>query len=525
VIPPEQLAGALERLDPRERELLALSLRRRVPDEALARVYDVVPQEVARRRAAAIERLADELGAKRGEDLGAVLQALLDEGSWTVSVERADDQELPEIDAERVLEEEAERAPQLKLASGGAKPEVAEEPSPSDDATPEVEGEPSASDEARPEAEAEPSELEPEVPESEPEPERETAAESERAETGAESERAESGPDPDAEPEQVASEAAEPEPGATLHDDEPDSAPVVPVSSEPVLEMLAAREGVRGPEREAPGEDEVRARKGPVVAAVLSSFAAAVIGGAAAFVGLSEWGDDGGTSRAAEAPNETMKHFVPQLGGPFEAPFPTEPQPITCYSVASASGQTTLYEKPGGKVRIKLSPRTEWGSPRILGVVRRRGDWISVQAPELENGEVAWMEANRTRLDCVRWSMHADLSRRRLSVERDGTTVRSFEIAVGRTGNPTPRGRFSVTDKLSVTDPGSPYGCCVLALTGHQTRLPASWPGGDRLAVHATRELSSLGRAASLGCMRVTESQARWLIRTIPLGAPLYIRV
>src|SRR6185295_13699684 len=82
VIPPEQLAGALGRLDPRERELLALSLRRRVPDEALARVYDVVPQEVARRRAAAIERLADELGAQRGEDLGAVLQALLDEGTW-----------------------------------------------------------------------------------------------------------------------------------------------------------------------------------------------------------------------------------------------------------------------------------------------------------------------------------------------------------------------------------------------------------------------------------------------------------
>src|SRR5687768_2930622 len=85
VIEPEQLAGALERLAPRERELLALSLRRRVPDEALARVYDVDSQEVARRRASAIERLADELGAQRGEDLGAVLQALLDEGTWSAA--------------------------------------------------------------------------------------------------------------------------------------------------------------------------------------------------------------------------------------------------------------------------------------------------------------------------------------------------------------------------------------------------------------------------------------------------------
>jgi hypothetical protein len=184
----------------------------------------------------------------------------------------------------------------------------------------------------------------------------------------------------------------------------------------------------------------------------------------------------------------------------------------------------TLYREPGGRPRIRLSSKTEWGSPRVLGVVRRRGDWIAVQAPELGNREVAWMPANFARLDCVRWAMRADLSQRRLYVERDGETVRRFEIAVGRSGNPTPRGRFTVTDKLRVTDPGSPYGCCVLAVTGHQTHLPASWPGGDRLAVHATRELSSLGRPASLGCMRVTSSQARWLIKTVPLGAPLFVR-
>jgi hypothetical protein len=495
VIPPEQLAGALERLDPRERELLALSLRRRVPDEALARVYDVVPQEVARRRAAAIERLADELGAQRGEDLGAVLQALLDEGTWRVSVGLGDEAEEPEtdLDAKRVLEAEAERA-----AASAPPAEEDEEQKPEAAA-----------------AEPEPggTETEPEAAEAEPQTPEPVAAADESAAQPDEPESDAAPPEPPSEP--VRREPAQVEPHAA----------VVPVPTEPVLEMLAAREGIRGPEKEQPADADSRARRAPVVAAVLGSFAAAVIGGAAAFVGLSEWGDDGSSSIAAEPPaNETMKHFVPELGGPFEAPFPSEPQPITCFSIASATGKITLYEKPGGKRRITLSPRTEWGSPRILGVVRRRGDWVSVQAPELGNGEVAWMESNRARLDCVRWSMHVDLSRRRLSVQRDGNTVRRFEIAVGRKGNPTPKGRFSVTDKLRVTDPGSPYGCCVLALTGHQTHLPASWPGGDRLAVHATRELSSLGRAASLGCMRVTSTQARWLIKTIPLGAPLFVR-
>jgi L,D-transpeptidase-like protein len=455
VIPPEQLAGALGRLDPRERELLALSLRRRVPDEALARVYDVVPQEVARRRAAAIERLADELGAQRGEDLGAVLQALLDEGTWTAG------------SGEEVGEE------------FGAAGRVADLPTVAAVATEDGDGD---------------------------------AAEAGREEV-------EAGDAPAEEAEEAAVDDA---PAEETPAEEP---PVVPVPTEPVLEMLAAREGVRGPAAEDSPDDDDDQRRG-VVAIAVASFVAAVIGGAAAFVGLSQWDDSaqGNGTVSAQPPNETMKHFVPQLGGPFEAPFPSDPEPLSCFSIASTTGKTTLYKKPGGAVRIKLSSRTEWGSPRILGVIRRRGEWVSVQAPELDNGEVAWMETSRARLDCVHWAMRANLKKRRLYVQHNGRTVRRFVIAVGRPGNSTPRGRFSVTDKLRVTDPGSPYGCCVLALSGHQTNLPPSWPGGDRLAVHATRELTSLGRAASLGCMRVTSTQARWLIKTIPLGTPVFVK-
>jgi hypothetical protein len=453
VIPPEQLVGALGRLDPRERELLALSLRRRVPDEALARVYDVVPQEVARRRAAAIERLADELGAQRGEDLGAVLQALLDEGTWTAS---------PEVDPD---------------GNGDAPPEG------------------------------------------------ETGIDtgSDRGPDGAESDAA---PDPDP-PGDAEPEPDRDEPAVSIDDEAQadDEAPVVPVSPEPVLEMLAAREGVRGPGADEPDDGDAGQRRG-VVAIAVASFVAAVIGGAAAFVGLSQWDDSahGAGTGGSQPPNEGMKHFVPQLGGPFEAPFPSDPEPLTCFSIAYTNGATTLYKKPGEGVRIKLSARTEWGSPRIFGVVRRRGEWISVQAPELDNGEVAWIQSNRVRLDCVHWAIRANLNKRRLYVQHNGSTVRRFTIAVGRPGNRTPHGRFTVTDKLRVTDPGSPYGCCVLALSGHQNHLPPSWPGGDRLAVHATTELSSLGQAASLGCMRVTSAQARWLIKTIPLGTPLFVK-
>ena len=183
-----------------------------------------------------------------------------------------------------------------------------------------------------------------------------------------------------------------------------------------------------------------------------------------------------------------------------------------------------LFSEPGGEPRLRITRLTEWGSPRVLGVVGQRGDWLGVQASELKNGEVAWIPRERARVDCVRWSLHADLSKRELFVRKDGHTVRKFEIAIGSPGHTTPLGRFSVTDKLKVTDEDSPYGCCVLALTGHQTHLPEDWPGGDRLAVHATADVSSIGKAVSLGCMRVRSEEARWLISRMPLGAPVFIR-
>ena len=157
--------------------------------------------------------------------------------------------------------------------------------------------------------------------------------------------------------------------------------------------------------------------------------------------------------------------------------------------------------------------------------MKREGSWLAVLAPELENGEVGWIrEGGVKRLETVTWSLHADLSQRTLVVRRNGKDVRSMKVGVGRKDHPTPVGRYAVTDKLRVNEEGSPYGCCVLALTGHQTKLPAGWPGGDRLAVHATADTSGLGQAVSLGCMRADPKDAAWMLKTLPLGTPVFVR-
>jgi lipoprotein-anchoring transpeptidase ErfK/SrfK len=194
------------------------------------------------------------------------------------------------------------------------------------------------------------------------------------------------------------------------------------------------------------------------------------------------------------------------------------------YLTARVLKPTQLRATPGGRPLHWLGTRTEFDSPRVLSVTARRGGWLRVLASERPNGRAGWIPARRARLASTNFSIHVDRSARRLTLRRGSHAVRSFPVAVGRPGTETPTGRFAVTDKLRPNDPASPYGCCLLALSGHQTKLIAGWPGGDRLAIHATPNLWTVGKAASLGCMRGRATDVRRLMRTVPAGTPVFIR-
>jgi hypothetical protein len=566
VISPEQLATALQRLDPRDWEVLDLSLRRRVPDEALARLFATEAPEVARRRAFAIEHLADDLGVQRGEDLGAVLKALLEPSTWE--------------EAERDQAGGWQGFPDPQGAPGPARPDdvpahaedepvteepAAEEPAAAEPAADDVPAPPPAAEDPAPLRTSEtarhfrltpPPELPPlEVGRERPAAEEEPDADAEspvwppasRAGRGAgpvqAAEATTPEPEPDSEPpvEETAAdrpahlaavpvpvpsdaapageetEAAQPADDAptTDADAEPAAAEAPaaagsPPAPEPVLDMLAERDQ---------GRRRQRIRM-PLLWVIAGGLGAAGLF-AAGYAGAHWFGDDG---QRAGGGGEGPRRFLPSAVGPMAEPFPSDPKDASCYPTASVTSRLTLYQRPDSRRKLKLPGRTEWGSPRVLSIVRRSGDWVAVLAPELKNGEVGWMRSKDAKLDCVRWSLHVDLSKRRLFVRKDGHTMRKLTIAIGASNHPTPKGRFAVTDKLKVVDKGSPYGCCVLALTGHQTRLPPDWPGGDRLAVHATSDLSSIGKPVSLGCMRSQPAQVDWLIKTVPLGAPVFIK-
>lgn len=414
MIDRKQLAEALGRLDPRDLEVLDYSLRRHVPDNDLAAVFDCGPSEVARMRAAAVERLANDLGVQRGSDLGHVLTALLDQSTWA-------------------------------LVPGARPADSADEP---------------------------------------------TAA-------------APVGPTPPPQEEEPAIERQPVQPPAEADE-----------GHRPVLGMLARGSGKRP--ATAPDGTEQGSRSWLIAASALIAILVAVgIGSVLILSG------DTGSSTAAEA--DGTRPFVPReevVGDPF----PSEPESAHRYPIAIVERSVVLMDRAGGEPKVRISPKTEWDSPRVLSVVERQGDWLAVLVPELRNGEVGWVrEADISRLDTVGWAIKADISKRVLEVERDGEVIRRLKIGVGRKDHPTPLGRYAVTDKLKVSDPGSPYGCCVVALTGHQTKLPEGWPGGDRLAIHATPDVSGIGEAVSLGCMRADPEDARWMMDEVPLGTPVFV--
>jgi hypothetical protein len=184
--------------------------------------------------------------------------------------------------------------------------------------------------------------------------------------------------------------------------------------------------------------------------------------------------------------------------------------------------RAAVSRRPGGDRVATLGPRTEFGSPVVLAVDHRRGDWIGFQTPLLPNGELGWtrFDPSRMQLYWTKYSLAVDLSERTLEIRYGKGTVSRFAVTVGGAGSETPLGRFAITDAL-VYDSSPYYGCCALALSGHQPNLPPGWIGGNRLAIHGTP--GPVGLAASAGCVRATDAAMRTLFRTVPLGTPVFV--
>jgi lipoprotein-anchoring transpeptidase ErfK/SrfK len=117
-----------------------------------------------------------------------------------------------------------------------------------------------------------------------------------------------------------------------------------------------------------------------------------------------------------------------------------------------------------------------------------------------------------------------------LSVYEHLRLKKSYRVAVGRIGLETPAGLYHVQDKQmnpSWHVPNSPWAGKLAGKVippGPDDPLKARWLGiFNGAGIHGTDALSSLGTAASHGCIRMAIPDVIEVYDTVPVGAPVYI--
>jgi lipoprotein-anchoring transpeptidase ErfK/SrfK len=247
------------------------------------------------------------------------------------------------------------------------------------------------------------------------------------------------------------------------------------------------------------------------------------------------------TREAAPKPAPTPEVVVPDApplkatpaeATPAPAPRPAAkpaPKPKPTFAIARVRpGRTVaLRSSPGGPVVARVPSTTEFGSPTTLAVAATRGRWVGMTSTNLPNGKLGWVKQSRSgdlRAASTHMSLRIDLSRRSLELRDGRRVVRRASVGIGRSGSPTPTGRFSITDKIAGSNYGTVYGCCILALSGHQMHTPAGWQGGNRLAIHGTPDPGSIGVPSSAGCLHADAEDLHMMMRRVPLGTPVFIR-
>jgi lipoprotein-anchoring transpeptidase ErfK/SrfK len=193
-------------------------------------------------------------------------------------------------------------------------------------------------------------------------------------------------------------------------------------------------------------------------------------------------------------------------------------------TVALVVRPTTMYAAPNGAVIAPQPLRTPFNSPTVLLVRRIVPGWVGVLSPLAGNGRVGWLPTLAVSLRTINWTIRVSLAQRKLTVLEGRKVMERYLIAIGRPTAPTPTGEFAVTDRLETGDPEGPYGCCIIAISALAPHAIQDWDGGNRIAIHSTPDVSTIGDAVSHGCMHVTSPEGQWLIDHVPLGTPVIVR-
>ncbi|RLS78081.1 MAG: LysM peptidoglycan-binding domain-containing protein, partial [Planctomycetota bacterium] len=116
-----------------------------------------------------------------------------------------------------------------------------------------------------------------------------------------------------------------------------------------------------------------------------------------------------------------------------------------------------------------------------------------------------------------------DLSAFTLTVHAHGWYVNKYRIGTGR-DHKTPLGEFVVEDKLENPTWYNPDGG-IVEPDDPENPLGEYWLGlGDHIGIHGTNDPSTIGRAASRGCIHLGDSEIEEVFSLLSTGSKVLIR-
>ena len=210
----------------------------------------------------------------------------------------------------------------------------------------------------------------------------------------------------------------------------------------------------------------------------------------------------------------------------------TAVHPLGTRRVAYAGYAThgaVAYRTPGGAKLARFGARNANEYPTLFAVrgwkLGRdcRARWYRVQLPIRPNGSTGWVRGGSLALERVTTRIVVDLSERRLRLYRGGRLVLRAPVGIGAPATPTPTGSYYVNQRLVPADASGPFGPAALGISAFSPTL-TWWPQGGPIAIHGTDEPSSIGRAASSGCIRLRNAVLRRVFAATGAGTPVLVR-
>ncbi len=260
---------------------------------------------------------------------------------------------------------------------------------------------------------------------------------------------------------------------------------------------------------------------------LLALMAAAIGATAVSLLVLQPW-----PRSPAEAKADKTDQKPAVSGGLLPSPEPREPSSFVAPLVRRrvVVRRAPSYRAPA---IASFSRRTALGGPQVFLVAggpgearatrRPGGLWYRVLLPIRPNGTTGFLPASAVRLSATPYRLVVERARFRLKLFEGSERVATFPVGIGTGATPTPVGRFYLASLLRPPTAGSIYGTYAYGLSGYSDVI-TDWEGGGIIGLHGTNDPSSVGRAASHGCIRMRNPDIERLVRILPLGTPIEIR-